>query len=427
MNSAELLKYFEESEWNQTLTRLYGASAVAEQHTRYLGLTEAFQKRFGETDTGIRIFSSPGRTEIGGNHTDHNLGKVLTGSIDLDSIAVAVTTDDGMITVHDLKYDEDFSVSLEDTQKRPGERGAISLVRGILKGFADRGLKLGGFKACVTSTVISAAGVSSSASFEMLICAMMDYFYNGGEVPKTVCAQIGQYAENTYWDKQSGLLDQTACAVGGLVAIDFENPAQPKIRKLEQDFSDYGYGLVIVNTGGNHADLSSEYSSIPMEMKSVAAFFGKTACREISMEELLANAGKVREVAGDRAVLRALHFLEENDRVDREVAALDRKDFPEFLRLVTESGNSSWKWLQNCYCPGADREQEIPYALALTDLFITRKNLVAGHRVHGGGFAGVIMAILPEASIEEYMEYMRVAGMVPFRMNVRKQGAVALL
>ena len=427
MTCKELTTFFVSREWEERLQKLYGRAAISGQKKRYEHLADSFFSFFGSENNDVQIFRSPGRTEIGGNHTDHNYGKVLTASIDLDSISVASPSCDGLVSIHDLTYREDFSVSVSDMDKRPGERGAISLVRGILKGFSDRGYQIGGFRACISSNVISAAGVSSSASFEMLICAMIDDFYNAASVPKTVYAQIGQYAENTYWDKQSGLLDQTACAVGGLLAVDFADPKNPVIRKPDVNFSDYGYSLVIVNTGSDHADLSRDYSAIPMEMKNVANFFGKSVCREITMDRLLEEIEAVGTEVGDRAVLRALHFMEENDRVDREVSALEDGDFAAFLYEVTSSGDSSWKWLQNCYRPCDDRDQAIPLTLALTDLFIRKNGLGAAHRVHGGGFAGVILVILPDSSTEDYMSYIRKAGKEPYKMSIRDYGAVNVL
>ena len=427
MNEKELVEYMQTASWKQILENLYGEAGVEEQKARYEYVLKEYVDFFGAEDTSLQVFSSPGRTEIGGNHTDHNLGKVLAGSIDLDSISIAAPTNDGKITIHDLKYKEDFTISIFDTKKQNDERGAVSLIRGMIKGFQDRGLRVGGFRACIVSSVIAAAGVSSSASFEMLICAMMDDFYNQGSVPETVYAQIGQYAENAYWDKQSGLLDQTACAVGGLIAIDFETPGTPVIKKITGDFSDYGYRLVVVNTGSGHADLSAEYSSIPIEMKSVAEFFGKATCREISEKQVKQNIVAIRETCGDRAVMRALHFFEENERVDREIEALENKDFQSFLNEVNASGDSSWKWLQNVYCADAVHVQPIPVSLALTDLFIRKKGIKAACRIHGGGFAGVILAVLPEDVIEEYSNDMRQAGMDPYIMNVRRYGAINVL
>ena len=427
MNIKELDTFMKTGSWNKILKELYGESATDEQKKRYTYVLQEYADFFGQEDSEIQVFSSPGRTEIGGNHTDHNLGKVLTGSVDFDCIAIAAPTNDGKITIHDLKYKEDFTISISDTAKQNDEHGAVSLIRGIIKGFEDRGLKAGGFRACIVSNVIAAAGVSSSASFEMLICAMMDDFYNQGTVPKTVYAQIGQFAENAYWDKQSGLLDQSACAIGGLISIDFEKPGEPIIQKINCDFSDYGYRLIIVNTGSGHADLSAEYSSIPIEMKSVAGFFGKATCREINLLQLIENITAIRKQCGDRAVMRALHFFEENDRVDREIKALENKDFEAFLTEVNASGDSSWKWLQNVYVSDAVMEQPIPISLALTELFIREKGIRAACRIHGGGFAGVIMAILPEDRISEYSDYMRRSGKEPYVMNVRRYGAVNVL
>lgn len=424
MNYTELMSLFSRPEWKKALKKIYSDDAEALQKKRYEDVVKAFGSIFGEDVLDIQVFSSPGRTEIGGNHTDHNHGKVLTGSIDLDVIAVAAPANDGKIRIHDLKYNEDFVVDINETEKRAGEKGLLSLLRGILHAFSERGFEAGGFSACVHSNVIGGAGVSSSAALEMLICLILNDMYNHSKIPKSVWAQIGQYAENKYWDKQSGLLDQMACAIGGLVSIDFANPASPQIQQIKGRFSDYGYGLVIVNTGGNHADLSEEYSSIPHEMKSVAKYFEKSVCREITREKLLSDVKNISKKTGDRAVLRALHFFEENDRVQREVDALEKKDFAAFLSEVTASGDSSWKWLQNCYCPGLSFEQEIPLTLALTDLFIRKKGVKAALRVHGGGFAGVIMTILPDTIIDEYIKYINKAGKEAYRMNIREYGSI---
>lgn len=441
MTIAEAFKFIESRKVQGLFAELYGANSLKEQTERYALLIKHFAERFGESD--LRIFSSPGRSEISGNHTDHNLGKVLAASIQLDCIGAVSKTDNGVITVSDKTYNEDFSIDVADTAAHAGEKGSIALIRGIVQGFKDKGFAVGGFNALFTSNVIAAAGVSSSASFEMIICLILNNLYNGGKISVSEMASIGQFAENAYWYKNSGLLDQMACASGGLVAIDFADPRVPKIEKIQFDFSKEHYSLVITNTGKGHADLSAEYSSIPLEMKAVAAFFGKSVLREVSLEGLHANLKNVRAACGDRAVMRAFHFFAENNRVDAEIAALKGGRFNEFLRLVKESGNSSWKWLQNVAVPAETKEQSICVALALTEQFIEEncpldeavsKSAKPGVcRVHGGGFAGVIMALLPEELTAKYKEFMQNAlgfsggeKSPVYVMSIRPQGSIEL-
>ena len=396
---------------SNTLSKMYGKEEGAVQAERYKKLLDEYSKRYGTTadSDSIRFFSSPGRTEICGNHTDHNLGKVLAASIQLDCIGAA-EPDENTITVHDITYNEDFSIDITDTNRKAGETGSAALIRGMLHAFKERGLKTGGFKACFQSDVIAAAGVSSSASFEMMIGTIINHLYNGGELPVSVLASAGQYAENKYWDKASGLLDQTACATGGMVTIDFANPENPAVKKLNFDFGAQGYTMMIVNTGKSHAELSAEYSSIPNEMKSVAAVLGQKTLRGLTFDDVYGKLPLIREKCGDRAVLRALHFLEENDRVDSMAASLEKNDFPSFLKIITESGNSSWKWLQNICVPSHSEEQPVAVSLALTEHFIkTRVPGKAACRIHGGGFAGVIQAFIPSSFEAEYREYMEKA------------------
>ncbi len=396
---------------SNTLSKMYGKEEGAVQAERYKKLLDVYSKRYGTSadSDSIRFFSSPGRTEICGNHTDHNLGKVLAASIQLDCIGAA-EPDENTITVHDITYDEDFSIDITDTNRKAGETGSAALIRGMLHAFKERGLKTGGFKACFQSDVIAAAGVSSSASFEMMIGTIINHLYNGGELPVSVLAFAGQYAENKYWDKASGLLDQTACATGGMVTIDFANPENPAVKKLNFDFDAQGYTMMIVNTGKSHAELSAEYSSIPNEMKSVAAVLGQKTLRGLTFDDVYGKLPLIREKCGDRAVLRALHFLEENDRVDSMAASLEKNDFPSFLKIITESGNSSWKWLQNICVPSHSEEQPVAVSLAITEHFIkTRVPGKAACRIHGGGFAGVIQAFIPSSFEAEYREYMEKA------------------
>ena len=275
--------------------------------------------------------------------------------------------------------------------------------------------------------MISSAGVSSSASFEMLLCSMINKFFNEGRMDTVAYAHIGKYSENVYWDKASGLLDQMACAVGGLITIDFLEPTAPVVEKIDFDFASQNHSLIIVQTGKGHADLSADYSSVPNEMKKVAEYFGREVCAEITEKQVIDNLKEVRAYAGDRSVMRALHFFEENKRVEAEVAALKEGRFQDFLNNITASGNSSWKWLQNCYTNSSYQEQGISVALALTELFIAEKQKGAC-RIHGGGFAGVIMAMLPNELVDEYVSYIEKAlgeGSA-YRMSIRPYGAICV-
>ncbi len=404
---------------------MYGKDGVAENRARYAKVIEGFRREFGETED-ISLFSSAGRTEISGNHTDHNHGRVLAGSINLDCVAAAAPNGRDEVRIVSETYDQKFTVSLKDLSPSAKMAGTVDLTKGMFKGLLEMGHSVGGFDAYITSNVISAAGVSSSAAYEMLICSMADTFFNDGKLGVVTYAHVGKYAENRYWNKGSGMLDQMACAVGGMVAIDFKDPQDPAVEKIDYDFGAQDHSLIIVQTGKGHADLSEEYSSIPNEMMAVAHVFGKDYLAEVSEDEVVENAAKVIAEAGGRAFLRALHFFEENRRVGLQVAALRENRFDDFLKLITESGNSSWKWLQNCYV-GGSTEQGITTALALTELFIKEKGCGAC-RVHGGGFAGVIMAMLPNRFADEYIAYIeRAMGAgSAYRMSIRPYGAVCV-
>ena len=425
MKAEETLALLESGKAGQLMERLYGAEVAAENQARYRSLIEKFQKTFGDKD--ILMFSSPGRTEISGNHTDHNHGKVLAGSINLDCVGIAAKNDSPVVHIISETFHQDITVDLNHLEPSERKAGTEDLIKGLLKGFLESGYEIGGFDALVTSNVISSAGVSSSAAFEMLLCSMINRFFNEGRMDTVAYAHIGKYAENVYWDKASGLLDQMACAVGGLITIDFVEPAVPKVEKIDFDFASQDHSLIIVQTGKGHADLSADYSSVPNEMKKVAEYFGKEVCAEITEEQVIENLQAVRKFAGDRSVMRALHFFEENRRVDAEVAALKEGRFRDFLENITASGNSSWKWLQNCYTNSNYQEQGISIALALTELFIAGKQKGAC-RIHGGGFAGVIMAMLPNGIVDEYVAYIEKAlgeGSA-YRMSIRPYGAICV-
>ena len=416
-----------ESEGAKTLlAKLYGEDAVAGNVARYQELLKGYEKAFGDSGD-VLLFSSPGRTEISGNHTDHNHGKVLAGSINLDCVGVAAKNSSSHVHIVSETYNQDFTIDLNHLEPSEKKAGTVDLVKGLLKGFEESGYSVGGFNAYITSNVISAAGVSSSASFEMLLCSMLNTFFNEGRMDTVAYAHIGKYSENNYWDKASGLLDQMACAVGGLITIDFVEPSAPAVEKIDFDFGSQNHSLIIVQTGKGHADLSADYSSVPIEMKKVAQFFGKEVLSQVTEEEVIGNLSEVRRFAGDRSVLRALHFFEENKRVEAEVSALKENRFGDFLANITASGNSPWKWLQNCFTNSNYQEQGITVTLALTELFIAEKQKGAC-RVHGGGFAGVIMAMLPNELVDEYIGYIEgcTGKGSAFRMGIRPYGAICV-
>ncbi|MCI1722429.1 MAG: galactokinase [Lachnospiraceae bacterium] len=422
MNAGDTKKLLSSAAADRLFARLYGPDETAAQRKRYEGVIDGFLSMYGEED--FLLFSSPGRTEIAGNHTDHNHGKVLGGSINLDCVSAAGKNDAGTVRIFSEGFDQQLTIRLDDLEPGETKTGSEVLVKGMLAGFKKYGYAIGGFDAYITSNVISSAGVSSSAAFETLICQIINTFFNDGKIDKTMYAQIGKYSENVYWDKASGLLDQMCCAVGGLITIDFADPVNPDVRKVNFDFESAGHSVIIVQTGRGHADLSEDYSSIPKEMKAVAECLGKQHLSETSEEEMLSHLQEIREKTGDRAILRAIHFFEENKRVENDVKALEGGRFNEFLKGITASGNSSWKYLQNCYTNHDYQEQGITVALALTELFLEKKGCGAC-RVHGGGFAGVILAIVPNEITDEYISYMEkhLGEGCAYRMAIRPIGS----
>ncbi len=399
---------------------LYGEESERARK-RYAHLQEKFTEEFGEAE--LRYFSAPGRTEIIGNHTDHNGGQILAGSITLDTICAAAPTDDGIITIVSEGY-RPVSVDTKALSETPKEDGSKSLVAGMAEAAENFGYKVGGFRAYVTSEVIASAGVSSSASFEMLVCTVLNAFYNEGKMSIADYARMGQYAENHWWNKSSGLMDQMACAAGGVIFLDFSEGV--RYETIDFSFDDYDMDLFILNTGKGHADLTEEYSSIPHEMYAVAEKLGESRLADVSELVLLTTLGGMREKLGnDRALLRALHFFEENKRVNEAREAVAAGDSDKLLQLMGESGKSSYEWLQNAYCTEDTKEQSIPLALCLTELFL--KRCARGTcRIHGGGFAGVIMAILPKEEREDYTAFMsQFFGKENiYRMGLRRYGAV---
>ncbi len=411
----------------QGFARFYGPdnATLTTQKQRWSKLIDGYHQRFGET--GVHLFSTPGRLEIGGNHTDHNFGKVLAASIDLDSIAAAAKSSDDCITVFSQEYDQPFVVMLDDLSLRSEEQGTTAaLIRGVASRLRQLGYSIGGFAACIASDVPIGLGLSSSASIEVLIATIFNALFNDSKINAEKIALIAQYAENVYFGKPCGLMDQIICAVGGIVKIDFLDPQSPLVEKIDFDFTAAGYSLLVVNTGGSHADLTEDYALIPQEMKSVARQFGCEVCRQISEQELLNRLAELRSIVGDRAILRALHFLQENRRVDLQADALCHNDIQFFFRLIEESGNSSYRWLQNCIRSSSSTEQGIPLALALAEGFIRRCG--GACRVHGGGFAGTILVFLPHAQVAEFRALMEsVFGLGCVKtLKVRSRGSLKI-
>ena len=389
-------------EFLSRLLSVYGDEATCQQE-RFFSLAETFEKDFN-CEADVRFFSAPGRTEVGGNHTDHNNGKVLAAAINLDAIAAVAERNDGIICVNSQGYSP-ITVDTANLNIVDEEAGKSSaLIRGICARFNELGYKYGGFNASVTSCVLSGSGLSSSAAYEVLIGTILNYLYNDGKISAVEIAQISQYAENVYFKKPCGLMDQTACSVGGFVKIDFEDTSAPVIDKVDFDIAKHGYDLCIVDTGGNHADLTGDYAAIRLEMNSVAEYFGKSVLRQVDEKEVFENIGDIRKKTGDRAIERAIHFYNENKRVERLSKALSDGDFDEFKNTIIESGKSSYMYNQNCFTISAPNEQPVALALCVSEELLKGKG---AYRVHGGGFAGTIQAFVPVEETENYVSSMR--------------------
>lgn len=369
-------------------------------------LYEQLKNRYRELfdEDAMEIYRAPGRTEICGNHTDHQLGKVLAGAVNLEVLAATGIRNDDVICVVSEGYGK-VEISVQSLEHVPGEEGNTrALIRGVAAYLSQKGWKLGGFNAYITSEVPQGSGLSSSAAFEVLIGAVISGLFNEGKIPKETLALAGQYAENVYFGKPCGLMDQMACACGKLVTIDFENPEKPEVRALEGDFGDYV--LCITNTGGSHADLTEDYAAIPAEMKRVASCFGKMVLREVDEKTFYGLLSEVRTFAGDRAVLRAMHFFEEEKRVDALVQALEAKNVDKSLKIIEESGNSSFKYLQNVSPSGDVDIQSVAFALAISEKILNKLESQGVCRVHGGGFAGTIQTFVEKEKSREYANEM---------------------
>ncbi len=388
--------------YDRLFQTLYGTDQVDAQKARYAEAIDGFVATFGDRED-LRLFSAPGRTEIGGNHTDHNHGRVLAGSVNLDVIAVAAPRTDNTVQVQSAGYPMDVIDITELTVHEDEINKSASLIRGTVARFAERGYGIGGFDAYTTSNVLKGSGLSSSAAFEVLIGTILNHLYAGERVSAVEIAQIAQFAENQFFGKPSGLMDQMASSVGGIVTIDFADTDNPVIEAVPFDFAACGYKLCIVDVGGDHADLTHEYAAVPAEMKAMAADLGRPFLRGAYMEQLIAAMSTLRKKHGDRAVLRALHFIKENDRVTKQVAALKAGDFDEFKRLIIESGHSSYEYLQNVYAVCDVKEQSMSVALALAEHLLDG---CGAWRVHGGGFGGTTQNFVPADKLDTFITTM---------------------
>lgn len=421
-DKTSLIRFLASDNGSNALRELYGEEAAAGQPKRWAALGNEF---FNANDGGpARAISSPGRSELGGNHTDHNHGRVLCAAVHMDILAFVSPRSDGKAVLKSRGWDKPFVVDLNDLKPRAEERGRTeALMRGVAAALVKRGAKAGGFYAMADSSVPAGSGLSSSAAFELLMGQLQNALYNGGSRSAEELAIIGKEAENEYFGKPCGLMDQMASALGAISAIDFNDPAAPSWRRVSFDLHKAGYALAIVNAGDSHEDLTDEYSSIPADMKAIASFFGRPVLRGIKEAELLDNAAALRDKAGDRAFLRALHFVAEDARAAAMADCLDGGDLAGFLGLVRESGDSSWRLLQNVVPAGATSSQAVACAIALSQRFLAGEGAT---RIHGGGFAGTIQAYVPLARAQAYLNFMNGAlgaGAASI-MYIRPRGAM---
>ena len=423
MKSIQLINEIKKGTLDEKLCMLYGRENVSAARERYIKAIDEFTSLYGE-ERELNIFTVAGRSELSGNHTDHNRGCVVAASISLDIIAVASATDDGIVRVKSEGFPEDVVDINTYTSPIEAKFGTSeSIIAGMCAGFKMNGHNIGGFVAYTTSSVLKGSGLSSSAAFEDMIGTIESHLYNNGEVGNVEISKLAQYSENKFFGKPCGLMDQVACAYGGIVAIDFADTNDPVITPVDFDFTGAGYNLCIVSTGGNHADLTDDYASVPAEMKSVAAYFGKEVLRQVDEDEVIARIPALREKLGDRAIMRALHFFSENKRVEAQKNALLSGDIETFFENVKASGRSSFCYLQNVYTTKNVSEQGLSLALCLAEKLLSGKS--AAWRVHGGGFAGTIQAFVRSEDVAEFKSVMdasfgKGACMV---LNIRPVGA----
>ena len=399
MKVKEMIAAIEAGRFDENLKAVYVTDdAVEKQKPRYVETLNDFGELFGY-DREVSIMSAPGRTEVCGNHTDHNNGKVLAASINLDAIAVASKNDDNTIRVKSKGHRMNV-VDLNNLEPNEDNFGdSTTLVQGVAAGIKNLGYVVSGFDACTTSDVMGGSGLSSSAAFEVLLGSVLSYMFNDGKISAVDIAKVAQYSENVFFGKPCGLLDQMASSVGTFVSIDFKSTKDPIINKIDYDFASSGHSLCIVDTHGNHSDLTDDYAAVRAEMESVAKAMGKNVLREITYEEFFEELPNLAGKVNDRALLRAIHFFGENKRVDKAVACLEANDFDGFKQVIIESGRSSFMLNQNVYTPKNPTEQKLSLALAVSKEILDGKG---AWRVHGGGFAGTIQAFVPNEILDEY-------------------------
>ena len=403
---ASMIRELKSPEVIERLMHLYGnrEGMLVEQTARYTGIVKRHEELFHETEKEVLLISAPGRTEIGGNHTDHNRGRVLAAAVNLDTLSAVSARDDMEVHIYSDGY-APLVMDLSDLSVVEGEKGTTAaLVRGVAARMKELGYRIGGFNAAVTSSVASGSGLSSSAAFEVLVCAILDKLYNNFDIDFITRAKLSQYAENVYFGKPSGLLDQMASSAGGLVTVDFRND-DPEVRAMNFDFAKYGFSLVVVATGGSHADLTDDYAASPAEMKQVAELLGEPWLRRVRPEEFYQALPSLRGKVSDRALMRAIHFFEEDERVVRQVAALDRNDLFAFMWEIICSGRSSYMYLQNVYARPED--QSLSLALAMAEHMLLDKD--GAWRIHGGGFAGTTLNFVPQSQLKPFIEMMEAA------------------
>lgn len=423
MKANELIKLLNEGALEK-YSALYSDINVAKE--RIIAAINSFTSTYG-SDRDIYVLSVPGRSEIIGNHTDHNHGKVMAGAINRDILSVVAKNDDGVIRFRSEGFSED-RIKLTDVGDPSSFKKFTSraLVAGMANAFIKAGHNVGGYDAYSCTEVLKGSGLSSSAAFEVMIGNILNHLYNDGNVDNAEIAKYAQYSENVYFGKPCGLMDQMACAVGGFVYIDFEDNKNPSVESVNFSLAEAGYSLCIVNTGGNHANLNDDYASVPTEMKAVATHFGREVLRGLTEEDIVKEAPALRESVGDRAILRALHFVRENDRVDMAKDALKNQELARFYDIILASGRSSFQYLQNVYTTINVSEQGLSFALALTDGFLAGKG--GAFRVHGGGFAGTIQVFIKNELLADYVDLMdSVFGKgAAMPLNIRPAGAIKL-
>ena len=399
LKKEEVITKLQNGNLDDAIKELYVTDDAACQRERYMSVINGYADIFGDTEE-LALFSAPGRTEIGGNHTDHQHGCIIAGSVNLDVIAAVSFNNENIVRIKSKGYPMD-EVSLDDLEIHKEEYDkAISLIRGVLKKISSMGYEIKGFNAYTESNVMKGSGLSSSAAFEVLIGTIVNNLCANNEISPVEIAKIGQFAENVYYNKPSGLLDQMASSVGAVVAVDFKDNDAPVVRKVDFNLSDYDHSLCIIDSGADHADLTHEYAAVTEEMRLVSEFFGKKFLRDVSKSDFMANLKDIRKsVNNDRAILRAIHYFNDSDRAVAETEAVENGDFAEFCKLNRESGRSSFMYLQNVYASSMPKSQAVSLTLALCDEILGDKG---SFRVHGGGFAGTVQAFVPNDMVDEF-------------------------